>query len=110
MCPIVPTFTCGFARSNFSFAIFQVLRIKSGRRDSNPRPTAWKAVTLATELLPPACRRCQSPSVVAFTPSMGTHKRPDVEHWSPRPGLNWLPRPYQGRALPTELRGQFLND
>src|SRR5205823_34943 len=25
----------------------------SGRRDSNPRPTAWKAVTLPTELLPP---------------------------------------------------------
>jgi len=25
---------------------------KSGRRDSNPRPTAWKAVTLPTELLP----------------------------------------------------------
>jgi hypothetical protein len=22
MCPIVPTFTCGFERSNFSFAIF----------------------------------------------------------------------------------------
>ena len=27
-------------------------RIWSGRRDSNPRPTAWKAVTLPTELLP----------------------------------------------------------
>jgi hypothetical protein len=26
--------------------------ILSGRRDSNPRPTAWKAVTLPTELLP----------------------------------------------------------
>src|SRR5881628_401885 len=25
---------------------------QSGRRDSNPRPTAWKAVTLAPELLP----------------------------------------------------------
>src|ERR1017187_1517641 len=25
---------------------------ESGRRDSNPRPTAWKAVTLPTELLP----------------------------------------------------------
>src|SRR5213594_500515 len=30
---------------------------RSGRRDSNPRPTAWKAVTLATELLPPSARR-----------------------------------------------------
>ena len=26
--------------------------IQSGRRDSNSRPTAWKAVTLPTELLP----------------------------------------------------------
>ena len=26
--------------------------IKSGRRDSNPRPTAWKAVALPTELRP----------------------------------------------------------
>ena len=26
--------------------------------------------------------------------------------WSPRPGLNRRPRPYQGRALPTELHGQ----
>ena len=25
--------------------------------------------------------------------------------WSPRPGLNWWPHPYQGCALPTELRG-----
>ena len=27
-------------------------RHKSGRRDSNPRPTAWKAVALPTELRP----------------------------------------------------------
>jgi hypothetical protein len=26
--------------------------------------------------------------------------------WSPRPGSNRRPRPYQGRALPTELRGR----
>jgi hypothetical protein len=31
----------------------------SGRRDSNPRPTAWKAVTLPTELLPPTQGRSQ---------------------------------------------------
>ncbi len=29
--------------------------------------------------------------------------------WSPLPGLNWRPRPYQGRALPTELRGPFVS-
>ena len=26
--------------------------LKSGRRDSNPRPSAWKANALSTELLP----------------------------------------------------------
>jgi hypothetical protein len=26
--------------------------------------------------------------------------------WSPEPDLNRRPRPYQGRALPTELSGQ----
>src|SRR5262249_5095742 len=31
--------------------------------------------------------------------------RPTFEEWSPCPGLNRRPRPYQGRALPTELHG-----
>ncbi len=31
-----------------------VAKTQSGRRDSNPRPTAWKAVALPTELLPHA--------------------------------------------------------
>src|SRR4029078_759130 len=29
---------------------------------------------------------------------------PNLE-WSPDPGLNWRPHPYQGCALPTELSG-----
>src|SRR5205085_12083071 len=29
----------------------------------------------------------------------------ESEFWSPCPGLNRRPRPYQGRALPTELHG-----
>ena len=29
-------------------------------------------------------------------------------HWSPRPDLNRRPLPYQGSALPTELRGLTL--
>lgn len=28
--------------------------------------------------------------------------------WSPQAGLNRRPRPYQGRALPTELHGQLI--
>ena len=31
------------------------LRVLSGRRGSNPRPTAWKAVALPTELHPLKC-------------------------------------------------------
>ena len=30
-------------------------RQKSGKRDSDPRPSAWKADALPTELLPPIC-------------------------------------------------------
>src|ERR671933_980047 len=47
--------SCGFGRANrarkspgFSGKIGE----GSGRRDSNPRPPAWKAGTLPTELLP----------------------------------------------------------
>ena len=36
---------------NNSYRIYQQLNA-SGRRGSNPRPTAWKAVALPTELLP----------------------------------------------------------
>ena len=81
-CPIVPMFTCGLDLSNFSFAISviyfrnncpsisfksssapvrqpvrflnraTVVAASSGRRGSNPRPLAWKANALPTELLP----------------------------------------------------------
>ena len=33
---------------------------KSGRRGSNPRPSAWKANALSTELLPHSCQSCHS--------------------------------------------------
>ena len=81
-CQIVPMFTLGFDLSNFSFAISviyfrnncpsisfksssapvrqpvrflnraTVVAASSGRRGSNPRPLAWKANALPTELLP----------------------------------------------------------
>ena len=48
-----------FEGNNISHTVILFLRtiliadlFQSGRRDSNPRPTAWKAVTLPTELLP----------------------------------------------------------
>ena len=33
---------------------------QSGRRGSNPRPSAWKANALSTELLPHSCQSCHS--------------------------------------------------
>ena len=57
----------------------------SGRRDSNPRPTAWKAVTLPTELLPltkAEVRRLKSevppaplPSALCLLPFFGGERR-----------------------------------
>src|SRR3954469_6066836 len=64
ICPIVPTFTCGLLRSNFSLAM------------SAPRSS------------------CVLREAVAF---------PLSHIWSRCPESNWRPRPYQGRALPTEL-------
>src|SRR5882672_12876781 len=66
MCPIVPTFTCGFVLSNFALAI--------------RGPSSARVTDLSQELW-------------------------SREIWSPCPGLNRRPRPYQGRALPTELHG-----
>ncbi len=38
-----------------SYSPIKKLREKwSGKRDSNPRPTAWKAIALPAELFPPA--------------------------------------------------------
>ena len=52
----------------------------SGRRDSNSRPIAWKAIALPTELLP---------------------------QWSEKRDSNSRPQPWQGCALPTELLSRF---
>ena len=38
---------------------------KSGKRDSNPRPPAWKASALSTELLPRLLRRLGSSCFVS---------------------------------------------
>src|SRR6185436_15336893 len=75
MCPIVPTFTCGLLRSNFSLAM-----------SLDPRSSC----VVVRELQP----RGALPSHL----------------WSRCPESNWRPRPYQGRALPTELhRPAFAN-
>src|SRR6202023_4074910 len=57
MWPMVPMFTCGLLRSNFSLAIFlypllqifcipQLQNDWSGGRDLNPQPSPWKSETL----------------------------------------------------------------
>jgi hypothetical protein len=79
----------------------------SGRRDSNPRPTAWKAVTLPPELLPPIFFPKFSPTRDQSRPQRDdstTWVTPACHSLSSRPGLNRWPLPYQGSALPTELR------
>src|SRR6188508_688029 len=76
MWPIVPTFTWGFVRLNFSLAI------------------AIGLLTLFAE--------------AAIADFAGNRCCAAGGPWSPPSGLNRRPRPYQGRALPTELGGQVL--
>src|SRR5262245_59614149 len=78
MCPIVPTFTCGFVRSYFALAMLRTSSL------GGPVP-------LHTSRSRGGRLSCRSPLI-----------------WSPCPGLNRRPRPYQGRALPTELHGRNL--
>src|SRR4051794_3986688 len=102
MWPMVPTFTCGLLRSNFSLAM-------SSTPSSCLRSTV--APGAAVDNL-----RCRSafPTVHLRIPLRWTtsangwlaNRSPLAESgggWSRCPGSNWRPRPYQGRALPTEL-------
>src|SRR5215203_5146894 len=56
---------------------------------SLPRPVALLAIGLAAS------------ARIRLRPAAGPP--PASEGWSRCPGSNWRPRPYQGRALPTEL-------
>src|SRR5258708_16963939 len=81
MWPMVPTLTCGLLRSNFSLAMsVYASRFYGPRR---------------------ALRFGGQPSV--GLPTVAPCARVASEGWSRCPGSNWRPRPYQGRALPTEL-------
>ncbi len=64
---------------------------QSGRRESNPRPSAWKADALPTELLPPVTTHRS-----AKTTSKSTL-------WSGRRESNPRPSAWEADALPTEL-------
>src|SRR5262245_1682139 len=97
MCPIVPTFTCGFDRSNFCLAIRRAssVLLPTCLREGVSHP---RVPTLSSGSGHRPCRRPGNEHVT-YTPD---------ESWSPCPGLNRRPRPYQGRALPTELHGPVL--
>ena len=48
-------------------------------------------------------------SILSHFFKLSTWKNPRAfKNWSPRPDLNRWPLPYQGSALPTELRGHFI--
>ncbi len=106
MCPIVPTFTWGLLRSNFSLAMSSTSSMSYRRRCRSTRPRrrdkqpACRAeARVASASVHPRASRCGG------QPSNGlpTEARGASEGWSRCPGSNWRPRPYQGRALPTEL-------
>src|ERR1041384_2741355 len=88
-CPIVPTFTWGLVRSNLALAMAPCpleFRVKTeGRKDGTTEGRRRSSVVFPS--FPP----CVFPS-----PS------------SSRAELNRLPHPYQGCALPTELRERHL--
>jgi hypothetical protein len=98
-------------------------KAKSGRRGSNPRPTAWKAVALPTELLPQFYKELQKLSVgrggfeppnseedrftvccrwpLDYLPVLPVHL--NFHLMSRRRESNPRPTDYKSVALPTEL-------
>jgi len=72
------------------FAQFPHLNILSGRRGSNPRPAAWKAAALPTELLPliPGCpvifSPCKTTKLICFYASRGGNRIRTCEDLSQR--------------------------
>ncbi len=62
----------------------ELRRPMSGRRDSNPQPTAWKAATLPIELLPQFCgedriRTCEGTSRWIYSPLPLTTQPPPLK-------------------------------
>src|SRR5712691_11129155 len=100
-------------------------RLWSGKRDSNPRPRAWKARALPTELFPlsPQCDpfwwrgedsnlrrlRRQIYSLLPLTTREPLRKSTKAiirpSRW---PELNWQPTDYKSVALPLSYIGQGL--
>lgn len=90
--------------------VFASWRISCGWCDGgggrNRRPSACKAVALPTELHPPktgAGSRNRTCAARLFRPPLYRLSYPGKKNWSGGRGSNPRPRPWQGRALPTEL-------
>src|SRR4051794_30098791 len=100
MCPMVPTLTCGFVLVNVSLAMcysaFSAsLKSKSIRREpfQQPHPpTRSISDGHPNDRGQPLGTSCVTPECLG--------NRPKSCRWDLNPG----PRPYQGRALPTEPR------
>ena len=82
----------------------------SGRRDSNPRHSAWKADALPTELLPHGgegrIRTYEGISQQIYSLPRLTTSLP-LHIWSRRRDLNPRPADYKSAALPLSYTGNF---
>ena len=103
MCPIVPTLTCGFVLAKVSLAIVAPVvswkprawwRVHRGRPESKPT-IRWATGRWGDRLSKPRD---------APDPPGRRGRGPESCRWDLNPG----PRPYQGRALPTEPRQHVI--
>ncbi len=79
--------------------LLRQIALWSGKGDSNPRPSAWEADALPTELFPPTATAAVEPVV---QPVVQPAVQPVVQWWAVQ-DLNLRPLPCEGSALPTEL-------
>ncbi len=112
----VVLYQLSYSRNRMSFASDW-----SGKRDSNSRPRPWQGRALPTELFPQRNityiyllklfgagneTRTRDPDlgkVVLYQLSYSRNRLSFANDWSGKRDSNSRPRPWQGRALPTEL-------
>ena len=84
---------------------FRHLGIMSGKRDSNSRPRPWQGRALPTELFPRHCLSagCQPAWLSSAQQTLAFQTSLPLQAASGKRDSNSRPRPWQGRALPTEL-------
>src|SRR5437773_5587421 len=100
---MVPTFTCGLLRSNFSLAMVVYVPLKSTSFSSAFRLSAFAFRFGGHGACGVYTARSRLKRHGAVSAGLPAEARVASEGWSRCPESNWRPRPYQGRALPTEL-------